>query len=113
MAPSFSTRSSRMTSIVPRSLFHDVGKQAEMARALDGARELTLLLGGDGGDARRDDLPALRDKALEQADVLVIDTRCVLAREGAGFAAAEERAGHYSTSSSRARNSVRSPRSRS
>src|SRR5437016_133294 len=111
MAPSFSTRSSRMTSMSSAPLFHDVGKQAEVARALDRARKLTLLLGRDRGDARRDDLAALRDEALEQADVLVIDDRRVLAREGAGFAAAEECAGHYSTSSSRARNSVRSPRS--
>src|SRR4029079_13415835 len=96
------------------SLLHDVGKQADVASALDGARELALLLGRDGGDARRDDLAALRDEALEQAHVLVIDLRRVLAREGAGLAAAEKRAGHYSTSSSRARKlgrSSRSPRS--
>jgi hypothetical protein len=30
---------------VPASLFHDVGKQADMARALDRAGQLTLLLG--------------------------------------------------------------------
>src|SRR4029453_12300628 len=96
------------------SLLHDVGKQADVAGALDGTRELTLLLGGNRRDAAGDDLAALRDEALEQGDVLIIDARGILDREGAGLAAAEECAGHYSTSSSRARKfgrSSRSPRS--
>src|SRR3954451_21916904 len=85
------------------SLLHDVGKKADVPGALDCARELTLLLGGYGGDARRHDLAAFGHEALEEADVLVIDARRVLAREGAGLAAAEECAGHYWTSCSRAR----------
>src|SRR6478609_9658825 len=101
MAPSFSTR----------SRLHDVGKQADVPGALDCARQLTLLLGGDCGDARRHDLAAFGNEALKEADVLVIDLRRVLAREGARLAATEESAGHYSTSSARARNSVPSPRS--
>src|SRR6185369_2609378 len=96
------------------SLLHDVGKQADVARALDGARELTLLLGRDCSDTRWHNLAALGHEALQQAHVLVIDLRRILAREGARLAAAEKRAGHYSTSSSRARKlgrSSRSPRS--
>src|SRR5258707_4572955 len=38
-----------------------VRQQAEETRALDGAREFTLLLGGDGGDAARHDLSPLPD----------------------------------------------------
>src|SRR3546814_9436216 len=83
MPPSFSMRSSRMISIGPPSLLHDVGEQADVARTLDRLRQLTLLLGGHRGDPRRDDLAALRQVTLEQADVLVIDDRCVLRGEGA------------------------------
>src|SRR5947209_5004391 len=94
MAPSFSTRSSRMTSMSRLSLFHEVREKAEVPGALDGARELALLLGRDRGDARGDDLAALGDEPLEQAHVLVIDLWRVLAGEGAGLAAAEECASH-------------------
>src|ERR1700755_2685831 len=44
-----------------RRLANDVGKQAEETRALDGAGELTLLLGGHRRDAAPHDLCALRD----------------------------------------------------
>src|SRR4051812_2687620 len=94
MAPSFSILSSRMTSISIGSLSHDVGQQAQMAGALDRLGELALLLGRDGGDSAGDDLAALRDEALEQPDVLVIDAGRVLAGERAGLAAAEEWACH-------------------
>src|SRR3954471_20561167 len=94
MAPSFSILSSRMTSISIGSLSHDVGQQAQMAGALDRLGELALLLGRDGGNSARDDLAALRDEALEQPDVLIVDAGRVLAGEGAGFAAAEEWACH-------------------
>src|SRR3546814_2272775 len=94
MTPSFSMRSSRMISIGPPSLLHDVGEQADVARTLDRLRQLTLLLGGHRGDPRRDDLAALRQVTLEQADVLVIDDRCVLRGEGAGLAAAEKGSCH-------------------
>src|SRR4051794_14140026 len=94
MAPSFSILSRRMMSMSIGSLLHDVGEEAEMARALDRLGELALLLGRDGGDSAGNDLAALRDEALEQADVLVIDAGRVLAGERAGFAAAEEWACH-------------------
>src|SRR5690606_302690 len=103
---------------VTASLLDRIGKERQEPRALDGAGELTLLLGRDRGDAAGDDLSALRDEALEQLHVLVVDDRCVLARERAGLAAAEEgAAGHYALSSragrsSRSRRGPRSSRSR-
>ena len=65
-----------------RSLLHDVGKQADVAGALDGAGQLTLLLGRDRGDPRGDDLAALGYETLEQADVLVIDAGASLPENG-------------------------------
>src|SRR3712207_4762886 len=94
MAPSFSILSRRMTSMSCRSLFHDVGEKAEVAGALDRGGQLALLLAGNGGDPARDDLAALGDEALEQADVLIVDEGSVLAREGAALAAAEKWACH-------------------
>src|SRR3954453_21018853 len=97
------------------------GKQAEETRALDGAREFALLLGGDGGDAARHDLAALGDVTHQQLGILEIDLRRIWTRERAGLAAAEKRTactsfGHDSysssatTSSSRGRRGPRSPR---
>jgi len=60
-----------------------------MARTLDGLAEFALLLGRNGGDARGDDLAALRDIALEQTGIFIIDARSILAGKGAGFAATE------------------------
>src|SRR5215211_2658776 len=67
-----------------------VVQQTEKARPLDGARKLALLLGRDRRNAARHDLAALRDVALQQLHVLVVDLRRVRARERAGLAAAEE-----------------------
>src|SRR5688572_17656662 len=102
------------------ALSNDVGQQAEETRALDGARELTLLLGGDGGDAARHDLAALRDVTHQQLGILVVDLRRIRTRERAGLAATEKRTactsfshGSYSStaaSSSRGRRGPRSPR---
>src|SRR5438477_2620788 len=105
-------------------LANDVGQQAEETRALDGARELTLLLGGHGSDAARHDLAALGDVTHQQLGILVVDLRRVRTRERTGLAAAEKRTactgfshGSYSSSvvlvsapSSRARRGPRSPR---
>src|SRR5690606_34691473 len=88
MAPRFSTRSSRTTFI----LLHHVGQEGQIAGALDGLGQFTLLLLGDGRDARRDDLAAFADVALQQLDVLVVDLRRVGAGERAHLAAAIERA---------------------
>src|SRR5471030_1939635 len=100
-----------------------VGKQTEETRALDGAREFTLLLGGDSGDAARHDLAALGDVTHQQLGILVIDLRRIRTRERAGLATAEKRTactsfghGSYSStaavvaSSSRGRRGPRSPR---
>src|SRR5829696_2989790 len=53
----------------PIVLADHVGQQAQEAGALDRLGELTLLLGRDGRDARRNDLAALGDVAREQLRV--------------------------------------------
>src|SRR5207253_7030175 len=105
---------------IEEGLANNVGQEAEETRALDGAGEFALLLGGDGGDAARHDLAALGDVTHQKLGILVIDLRRVRTRERAGFAAAEKRTaytsfGHdlYSSiaaSSSRGRRGPRSPR---
>src|SRR3954454_1888353 len=103
------------------SLTDHVGKQTEETRALDGAREFALLLGGDGGDAARHDLAALGDVTHQQLGILVVDLRRIRTRERAGLAAAEKRTActsfshdSYSSTtasaSSRGRRGPRSPR---
>src|SRR5205809_6200750 len=72
-------------------LLHHVGKQAEKTRPLDRPRQLALLLGRYRGDAARHDLAALRDEALQQPHVLVVDLRRIRAGEWAGFSPAKER----------------------
>src|SRR4030081_362811 len=102
-------------------LANDVRQQTEETRALDGARELALLLGGDGGDAARHDLAALGHVTHQQLGILVVDLRRIRTRERAGLAAAEKRTpcssfSHCSSSSpaastsSRPRRGPRSPR---
>src|ERR1700760_1214739 len=115
-------RCRRHTAAGSRSLANDVRQQAEEAGALDGARELALLLGRHGGDPARHDLAALGHVAHQQLGVLVVDLRRVRTGERAGLAATEERAacggfshGSYSSSagvsaSSRGRRGPRSPR---
>src|ERR1700747_299489 len=73
------------------TLANDVGQEAEETRALDGAGELTLLLGGHRGDAARHDLAALGDVTHQQLGVLVVDLRRVGAGERAALATAEKR----------------------
>jgi hypothetical protein len=52
-----------------------------MTRTLDRLSEFALLLGGNGGDAAWDDLTTFRDKALKQADILIINFRRVFGGE--------------------------------
>ena len=61
-----------------------------MTSALDGSGQFALLLCGHAGDAAGDDLATFRHKALKQFHVFVIDLRGILARKGAGFAAARK-----------------------
>src|SRR3954465_2890249 len=116
-------RPATLTPPVENVLANDVGQQAEKTRALDGAGEFTLLLGGDGGDAARHDLAALGDVTHQQLGILVVDLRRIRTRERAGLAAAEKRTActsfshdAYSSiaaagaSSSRGRRGPRSPR---
>src|SRR5881227_4219029 len=76
---------------IEEGLANNVGQEAEETRALDGAGEFTLLLGGDGGDAARHDLAALGDVTHQQLGILVVDLRRIRARERAGLAATEKR----------------------
>src|ERR1700709_2791434 len=101
-----------------------VRQQTEETRALDGAGEFTLLLGGDGGDAARHSLAALGDVPHQQLGILVVDLRRIRTRERAGLAAAEKRtactcfrhvayssiAAAGASASSRGRRGPRSPR---
>src|ERR1700687_810978 len=72
-------------------LTNDVRQQTEKTRALDGARELALLLGGDCGDAARHNLAALGYVTHQQLGILEIDLRRVRTRKRAGLATAEKR----------------------
>src|SRR5580704_16150758 len=114
--PSLATRSSKITSIStsplrppPSNRGRDVGlssadhvrQKPEEARTLDRLGELTLLLRRDRRDAARHDFAALRDEALQQLDVLVIDLRCVGAGERAALAAAKKRPASASASTLR------------
>src|SRR6266852_7093508 len=74
-----------------RFLANDVRQQTEETRALDGAREITLLLGGDGGDAARYDIAALGHVTHQKLGILVVDLRRIRTRERTGLAAAEKR----------------------
>ena len=57
-----------------------------MTGAFDGAGEFALETGADTGDARRKDLAAGRQEALEELHVFVIDRQGGVRFEGAGFA---------------------------
>src|SRR5581483_8508365 len=67
-----------------------VWQQRHVAGALDRVRQHALLLVRYRRDARRHDLAALRNEALEQLHIFVVDARGVRAREGTGLLAAEE-----------------------
>jgi hypothetical protein len=69
-----------------------------VARTLDRLSEFALLGRADGGDAAWHDLATFRDKALKQANILIIDLRRILCGEGAALAAAEKWASHVSIS---------------
>src|SRR6185369_15391693 len=88
--PSFSTRSSRITCMAGSSL-HDIRQERHEAGALDGVGQDALLLVAHRGDAGGHDLASLGNEALQQLHILVIDLGCVIAGEGAGLLAAEER----------------------
>src|SRR6201987_3645965 len=103
------------------ALTNDVRQKTQETRALDGAGEFTLFLGGDCRDAARHDLAALGHVTHQQLGILVVDLRRVRARERAGLAATEKRTAcssfshdSYSSSavsvSSRERRGPRSPR---
>ena len=67
-----------------------VRNQREEARALDGGRELALVLRLGAGDPARHDLAVLGEVLAQGVEILVIDLYHVLGGELAEFAAAEE-----------------------
>src|SRR5690606_19824089 len=67
-----------------------VRDQGQEARALDGGRELALVLGLGAGDAAGNDLAVLGDVLAQGVEVLVIDLLDALGRELAELAATEE-----------------------
>src|SRR6266481_9103750 len=75
----------------PCQLPYHVGKQAEKPRPFDRLRKLALSLGRDRRDAARHNLSPLRDEALQQLDILVVDLWRVRTRERARFPPTEER----------------------
>src|SRR5579884_4473102 len=75
-------------------LFHHIRQQAEKTRPLDRLGKLALPLGRDRGDPAGNDLAALRDEALQELDVFVVDLWRVRSREGAGLPAPEEGPAH-------------------
>src|ERR1041385_668988 len=74
----------------PPGLAHHVRKQAKEPGPLDGPGQLALFVGRYGGNPARHDLASLRDEALQQAHVLVVDLGRVRTRERARFAPAKE-----------------------
>ena len=66
------------------------GEQGNVARLLDGLRDLALMAGADAGQTARNDLAALGDEALQQADIAVADGVDLLGAELADLLAAEE-----------------------
>src|SRR6185369_6909875 len=86
--PNLSTNGAGFAPGIP--LLDHVRQEPDEPRPLDRLGELALLLGRHRRDAARHDLAALGDVAAEQAHVLVIDLRCLVAGEGAGLAAAME-----------------------
>src|ERR1700737_408187 len=71
-------------------LLHHVGKQAEKPRPFYRLRKLALSLGRNRRNAARPNLSPLRDEALQQLDILVVDLWRVRTRERAGFAPTKE-----------------------
>src|SRR3954469_24226932 len=70
-------------------LHHGVGKQREIAAALDGGGHLALVPGAVPRDAAGHDLAALGDEVFEICRVLVVDLEFLVGAITAPLAAAE------------------------
>src|SRR5205085_5790898 len=71
-----------------------VRQERQVARALDGERELTLVVGLGARDAGRHDLAVLAHVLLERRQILVVDLGRAFGGELAELLAAEILAGH-------------------
>src|SRR5690349_3667925 len=65
-----------------------VREQRQLARPLDGGRDLVLVPAAGARDAARADLAAVRDELAQRGDVLVVDELHLVAAVRAGLAAA-------------------------
>src|SRR5439155_10854263 len=83
-----------------RLLYH-VREETEKPCPLDCLRQLTLPLGRHRCNPARHDLAPLRDKALQQLDVLIVDFRRVGTGKRARFPATEKRTPGSSTTARR------------
>src|SRR5271155_2746050 len=83
--PSRLTAIARLGPLSRNRLFHQIREQTQKARPLDRLGQLALPLGRDRCDAARYNFAALRDEALQQLDVLVVDFGSVGPGERAGF----------------------------
>ena len=73
---------------------HDIGEEANVPRTLDRLSEFALLGRTDGGNAAWNDLAALRDETLKQADIFIIDLGRVFGCKRTAFAPTKKWAGH-------------------
>src|SRR3954453_6452774 len=85
--PTFSTSFRRMACAIALAV-SDVRQQAELASALDGDRDLTLMPAAGPRDASRADLALLAHRAPQRAEVLVVDDVDLVAAERARLAPA-------------------------
>src|SRR5678810_1358370 len=88
-----------------------VRDQGQETRALDGGRELALVLGLGAGDAAGDDLAGLGQVLAQGVEILVVDLFHALGGELAELAAAEELCLLYTSPSPRDRQKSRMPSS--
>src|SRR5260370_4394591 len=79
------------------------GQQRDVTRLFDGQAEAALMPCAHTSQATRNDLAALRDKTLQQADVAVGDRVALLGAELADLLAPEELASTWSASGSAGR----------
>jgi hypothetical protein len=69
------------------------GQQRNIARALDGFRQLALMIGTGTGDPARCDLAPLGNEIAQGTDIFVINRRFLVGTETANFATAKTPAG--------------------
>src|SRR5581483_2414583 len=90
--PKLSTSDLRMTFMTDDLLGCDERQERQIARPLDGLRQLTLVPGAGAGHPAGQDLAALRGERAQDRDLLEVDVADLLRAEAADLAARGERA---------------------